>query len=42
MQEIGITKAQKPPQRFAVVALGWIVVLGGTVGLFIPVLREAF
>jgi len=38
MEEIGITEAQKPPQRFAIVALGWIFILGGTVGLFIPVL----
>ena len=38
MQEIGITKTQKPPQRIPVVALGWIFILGGIVGLFIPVL----
>lgn len=38
MQEIGITKTQKPLQRIAVVALGWIFILGGVVGLFIPIL----
>jgi hypothetical protein len=38
MQEIGVTKAQKPLQRFAIVAVGWIFILGGIVGLFIPVL----
>jgi uncharacterized membrane protein YbaN (DUF454 family) len=38
MQGIGITKKQKPPQRIAVFALGWILILGGIAGLFIPIL----
>lgn len=38
MQFIGIIKSEKPLQRIAVVALGWIFVLGGIVGLFIPIL----
>jgi hypothetical protein len=36
MQEIGIAKAQKPLQRIVVVALGWILMIGGIVGLFLP------
>jgi len=38
MQVIGTKKKEKPLQRIAVVALGWIFVLGGIVGLFIPIL----
>jgi hypothetical protein len=38
MQQIGITKTQKLPQRVAIIALSWIFILGGIVGLFIPVL----
>jgi hypothetical protein len=38
MQEIGITKTQTLPQRVAIIALSWILILGGIVGLFIPVL----
>jgi uncharacterized membrane protein YbaN (DUF454 family) len=38
MQEIGVTKTQKLPQRVTIIALSWIVILGGIVGLFIPVL----
>ena len=37
MQEIGITKTQKPFQRIAVVALGSALMLGGIIGLFLPV-----
>lgn len=36
MQEIGIAKAGKPLQRIAVVALGWILMIGGVIGLFLP------
>ncbi len=36
MQEIGIAKAQKPLQGIAVAALGWILMIGGIVGLFLP------
>jgi hypothetical protein len=39
MQEIGVAKAQRPLQR---VALGWILMLVGTVGLFLPVVPGAF
>jgi len=42
MQEIGIAKTQKPLQRIAVVALGWILMIGGIVGLFLPVLPGTF
>jgi len=38
MQAFGITNPQKPAHRIAVVALAWIFILGGIVGLFIPVL----
>ena len=37
MQEIGIRKRQKPLQRIAVVALGSVLVLGGTIALLLPV-----
>jgi uncharacterized membrane protein YbaN (DUF454 family) len=36
MPEIGITKSPKL-QRFAVVALGWVLILLGIVGLVLPV-----
>jgi hypothetical protein len=36
MQEVGIPEAQKPLQRIAVVALGWTLMIGGIVGLFLP------
>ena len=42
MQEIGIAKTQKPLQRIAVVALGWILMIGGIVGLFLPVVPGTF
>jgi len=42
MQEIGIAKTQKPLQRVAVVALGWILMIGGIVGLFLPFVPGAF
>src|SRR5690349_13345330 len=38
MQVIETIKTEKPIQRIAVVALGWIFVLGGIVGLLIPIL----
>jgi hypothetical protein len=41
MQEIGITKSQKPLKRFAVVALGWVLILLGIVGLVLPVVPGA-
>lgn len=37
-QEMEITKTQKLPQRISVIALGWIFIFGGIVGLFLPVL----
>jgi len=37
MQEAGIAKKQTTLQRLAVVALGWTLMLGGIVGLFLPV-----
>jgi CheY-like chemotaxis protein len=37
MEEIGITKSPNPLRRIAVVALGWILILGGIVGLFVPI-----
>ena len=36
MHEIGIAKAQNPLQRIVVAALGWILMIGGIVGLFLP------
>jgi CheY-like chemotaxis protein len=41
MQEIGITKSPVPLRRIAVVALGWILILGGIVGLFVPIIPGA-
>ena len=41
MEEIGITKSQNPLLRIAVVALGWILILGGIVGLFVPIIPGA-
>ena len=41
MHEIGITSAQKPVQRVAVIALGWVLILLGIVGLVVPVLPGA-
>jgi uncharacterized membrane protein YbaN (DUF454 family) len=38
MQEVEIRKTQKLPQRIAVIALGWIFIVGGIVGLFLPIL----
>ncbi len=42
MQEIGIAKTQRPLQRVAVVALSWILMLVGMVGLFLPIVPGAF
>jgi hypothetical protein len=42
MQEIGIAETQKPLQRIAVVALGWILMIAGIVGLFLPFVPGAF
>jgi len=39
MQEIGIAKTQRALQR---VALGWILMLVGIVGLFLPVVPGTF
>jgi len=41
MQEIGITKSRRPVHRFAVVALGWVLILLGIVGLVVPVVPGA-
>jgi hypothetical protein len=41
MQEIGITKSQKPLQRVAVIALGWVFICLGIVGLVLPVVPGA-
>lgn len=41
MQEIGITKSQKPLQRVAVIALGWVFICLGIVGLALPVIPGA-
>jgi hypothetical protein len=38
MHEFGVMKSRNPLPRIAVVALGWVFILGGIVGLFIPVL----
>jgi hypothetical protein len=40
MQGIGITKSPKL-QRFAVVALGWVLILLGIAGLVLPVIPGA-
>ena len=40
MPEIGITKSPKL-QRFAVAALGWVLILLGIVGLVLPVVPGA-
>ena len=42
MQEIRIAKTQKGLRRIATVVLGWILILGGIVGLFLPVVRGVF
>jgi Putative transmembrane protein (PGPGW) len=39
MQEIAVAKTQTPLQR---VALGWILMLVGFIGLFLPVVPGAF
>jgi uncharacterized membrane protein YbaN (DUF454 family) len=36
VSEIGIAKVQKPP-RIAAVVLGWALLLGGIIGLFLPI-----
>ena len=41
MQEIGISKSQKPLQRVAVIALGWVFIVLGIVGLVLPVVPGA-
>jgi hypothetical protein len=41
MHVIGITKSRKPVQRFAVVALGWVLILLGIVELVLPVVPGA-
>ena len=41
MQEIRITKSQKPLQRAAVIALGWVFIYLGIVGLVVPVVPGA-
>jgi len=42
MQKIGVAKTQKPLQRIAFVALGWILIIAGIVGLFLPVVPGTF
>jgi uncharacterized membrane protein YbaN (DUF454 family) len=41
MQKIVIAKTQNQFRRIAVVALGWILILGGTVGLVLPIIPGA-
>jgi uncharacterized membrane protein YbaN (DUF454 family) len=41
MQKIVIAKTQNRLRRIAVVALGWILILGGTVGLVLPIVPGA-
>ena len=41
MQDSGITKAQKPVQRVAIIALGWVLILLGIVRLLFPVVPGA-
>jgi hypothetical protein len=41
MQEIGITKSQKQLQRVSVIALGWVFICLGIVGLVLPVVPGA-
>jgi len=41
MQEIGTIEPQNPLRRITVVALGWILILGGIVGLFVPIIPGA-
>ena len=41
MRETGITKSQKPVKRVAVIALGWVLILLGIVGLVLPVVPGA-
>ena len=41
MQKIVIAKTQNQLRRIAVVALGWILILGGTVGLVLPIIPGA-
>ena len=38
MQQSGITKPQKALQRVAVVSLGWVFIVVGIAGLFLPIL----
>ena len=41
MQKIVSAKTQNQLRRIAVVALGWILILGGTVGLVLPIIPGA-
>jgi hypothetical protein len=41
MQEIGITKSQRPFRRIAIVALGWVLILLGIAGLVLPIIPGA-
>ena len=41
MEDTGITESQNPLLRIAVVPLGWILILGGIVGLFVPIMPGA-
>ncbi len=41
MQEIGITRSQRPFRRFAAIALGWVLILLGIAGLVIPIMPGA-
>jgi ActR/RegA family two-component response regulator len=41
MEEVGIIKPQNPLRRITVVAFGWILILGGIVGLFVPIIPGA-
>src|ERR1700722_15911162 len=41
MQEVGITKSEKRLQRVSVIALGWVFICLGIVGLVLPVVPGA-
>jgi uncharacterized membrane protein YbaN (DUF454 family) len=41
MRESGIIQSQKPRQRVALIALGWILICLGIVGLILPVVPGA-
>jgi uncharacterized membrane protein YbaN (DUF454 family) len=42
MQETRTTKSPRPFRRFAVIALGWVLILLGIAGLVLPITPGAF